>query len=218
MRERGEGQGRGHAGELRSCGGRPPPPPPRAPLVQVRGLPFSTAFEYSIYTSSFVLVKGFGEVEVPEAAEEVPGAARHDPAAAVAEAAEAVGVEEAQPQRRQLLSGTATATATTRTTTATQADRGNSPVAKMTRCPFESSPLPLDGPALASDPAMTSVLVHEATANCLLWGLHRAGKLTFSLRDGSVPGLSITTVGGGGGGGGGGGEARVASWVGSTGG
>ncbi|KAG2445179.1 hypothetical protein HYH02_008647 [Chlamydomonas schloesseri] len=146
--------------------------------LEVRGLPFSTSFEYSIYTSAFVLVKGFGEVEVPDQLQ----------AAAAAAALP-------QPQRRRLTSSTRTGTDTSSDSSSSDDGAGDEAeaVAQMTRCPFESSPLPLDGAALASDPAMTSVYVHEATANCLLWGLHRAGKLAFALKDGTVPGLSITT-------------------------
>ncbi|KAG2439528.1 hypothetical protein HXX76_004881 [Chlamydomonas incerta] len=156
--------------------------------LEVRGLPFSTSFEYSIYTSAFVLVKGFGEVEVPD------GPAQQ----ADSNAAAAAAAQQELPQRRQLLTAGSSGSSTTSSSgsssgSSTTSSGADGPVAKMTRCPFESSALPLDGAALAADPAMTSVFVHEATANCLLWGLDRAGKLAVSLRDGTVPGLSITT-------------------------
>lgn len=56
----------------------------------------------------------------------------------------------------------------------------------MLRCPFDTSPLPLPGHAIGDDPAMVSIYLHESTANCLLWGLYRTGRLAFTLKDGTI--------------------------------
>ena len=48
-------------------------------------------------------------------------------------------------------------------------------VRDMLRCPFGTSPLPLPGQAIGEDPRMVSIYLHEATLNCLLWGLYSSG-------------------------------------------
>ncbi|PNH02817.1 hypothetical protein TSOC_011164, partial [Tetrabaena socialis] len=160
--------------------------------IDVTGLPFSASFEYSIYTASFVLVKGFGEVEVPEAAA-ATGLAGQAVAGALAGTLQQLRGSGAQtqqrPQRRLLVAAEGSAASAIKGAPGAQVGE----VGQMTACPFETSPLPLSGDDIAGDPRMVSIYVHEATANCLLWGLYRSGKLTFSLRDGSIPGLSITT-------------------------
>ncbi|GIL77679.1 hypothetical protein Vretimale_6768 [Volvox reticuliferus] len=168
--------------------------------LDVRGLPFSVSFEYSIYTAGFVLVKGFGEVEVPQ--EPVTAAAA---AAAAADAIGAASVTDAGavlPSRRLAAAdadiGTARASAvllrgTSRGVATAAAAAAAAEVAQMTACPFETSQLPLNGEVIAADRSMVSIYVHEATANCLLWGLYQSGKLAVSLRDGTIPGLTITT-------------------------
>ncbi|EFJ52757.1 BPI/LBP/CETP N-terminal domain protein [Volvox carteri f. nagariensis] len=143
--------------------------------LDVRGLPFSASFEYSIYTAAFVLVKGFGEVEVPQA----PTA----DAAAAGAVAGADGWPAVVTSRRRYLRGSQ------------QRHRrlGDVGVDQMTECPFETSQLPLNGVDIAADGSQVSIYVHEATVNCLLWGLYGSGKLALSVRDGTIPGLIITT-------------------------
>ncbi|GIL49842.1 hypothetical protein Vafri_6156 [Volvox africanus] len=169
--------------------------------LDVRGLPFSASFEYSIYTAAFVLVKGFGEVEVPQA----PATATA--AAAAAAAANVVTDADAVLPSRRLAAAAAAATLAANADTITARQlllRGTSGgvsgataaavgVAEMAVCPFETSQLPLSGDVIAADRGMVSIYVHEATANCLLWGLYQSGKLAISLREGTIPGLTITT-------------------------
>ncbi|KXZ52312.1 hypothetical protein GPECTOR_10g944 [Gonium pectorale] len=173
--------------------------------LDVRGLPFGAAFEYSLYTAAFVLIKGFAEVELPQppapssttpAGGLAAGVAAATDAAVKAAlgrkaAAEAAQAEATAVQRRRRSRRLAQDQDTVVAGAAAAAAEGGAN--QMTKCPFEAGPLPIDGDVIAADGRMISIYVHESTANCLLWGLYNSGKLTFSLRDGSVPGLTITT-------------------------
>ncbi|GLI62986.1 hypothetical protein VaNZ11_005843 [Volvox africanus] len=174
--------------------------------LDVRGLPFSASFEYSIYTAAFVLVKGFGEVEVPQEPATMTTTAA---AAGAAAAANAIADADAVLHSRRLVATAAAATFDANADTITAQKpllRGTLGgfsvataageavgVAEMTACPFETSQLPLSEEVIAADHGMVSIYVHEATANCLLWGLYQSGKLAITLRDGTIPGLTITT-------------------------
>lgn len=108
--------------------------------LDIKGLPFSTAFEYSIYTFTYVLLKGFGEVDTP-----------------------------------------------TSPTDASDSPHG------VQRCPFEATPLPLSSDALALDPYMLTVYLHESMLNCMAWGMYNVGALRYSVADGTIPKLHLTT-------------------------
>ncbi len=145
----------------------------------------------SLYTSGFVLVKGYGEVQVDG---DVPPA----PPAAAAEPGVELLAQEGQQQQQHASDDQPhlphrALRAVHGIQEAVQVQGAQEQVQGMSRCPFETSPLPLTAADIGSEPAMTSIYVHEATANCLLWGLYNSGKLAFELRDGTVPGLTITT-------------------------
>lgn len=141
----------------------------------------------SLYTSGFVLVKGYGEVQVDG---DVPPA----PAAAAEPGVELLERQREGQQRQQHASVDQPHLPhrALRAVQDIQEVQGEQ-VQGMSRCPFETSPLPLTAADIGSEPSMTSIYVHEATVNCLLWGLYNSGKLAFELRDGTVPGLTITT-------------------------
>ncbi|GFR42240.1 hypothetical protein Agub_g3134 [Astrephomene gubernaculifera] len=198
--------------------------------LEVSGLPFSAAFEYSLYTAAYVLVKGYGQVQVPDPAPDALGAAAAGGEEAVVVAAgeqqhgttqdtgsRVSGSQTAQEQeevevvashrhrhlhqhhhshhhhhhrhhhRRHLAS-----TSSTSSSSSAAAAR-SAAVSQMSACPFEASRLPLSSEQLAGEARGLSLYLHEATANCLAWGLFRSGKLRGSIRDGSLPGITITT-------------------------
>lgn len=61
------------------------------------------------------------------------------------------------------------------------------------RCPFEASPLPIPTDAIAADSHMLSLYLHQSIINCMAWGLYRGGMLQYSLVEGSIPSLHLTT-------------------------
>ena len=84
--------------------------------VDITGLPFTTSFEYSIYTSTFVLVKGYGEV----------GAQSTEAATAqITEAATARSTEAATARSTEAATAQSTEAATAQSTEASTAHRGS---------------------------------------------------------------------------------------------
>jgi len=61
------------------------------------------------------------------------------------------------------------------------------------RCPFASSAFPLPTDAVSADTHMASIYLHESIINCMLWGLYRSETLKFTLEDGVIPNLHLTT-------------------------
>jgi hypothetical protein len=74
-------------------------------LPSTQGLPFVASFEYSLYAAAFVLVKGFGEVDVPD--EPAPSSAAASATAARGAAAAAAGVHVVAGAGGRLRSGAA---------------------------------------------------------------------------------------------------------------
>lgn len=121
--------------------------------LEIKGLPFSTSFGYTFYTLTYVMVKGYGEIESDS------------------------------PSPSMVQAGT----------TAASTPRHIPRVTEMKPCPFEVSPLPLDTDQVADQKGMVSIYLHESIANCMLWGLHRGNALQYSIVDGTVPKLHLTT-------------------------
>lgn len=136
--------------------------------LDIKGLPFSTTFEYSIFTLTYVMVKGYGEVESADTPPTDNSVAAALPAADFLEALPAV---DEQPSRQHLKSA-----------------RG-----AMAPCPFAATPLPLTTEQVAADGHMTSIYLHESMVNCMAWGLYRSGALKYDLIDGAIPKLHLTT-------------------------
>lgn len=170
--------------------------------VDIKGLPFVTAFDYSIYTYSYVLLKGYGEVEAPTAALGQAGQVASSGAdvltgagAGAGEGTEAGGLEQQQQQQRQaqqqvLLGAAATTPSASLSSTLATPDASSS---QLQRCPFAASELPISGQALASEPHMVTLYLHESLLNCMAWGMFNAGSLKFSVVDGTIPKLHLTT-------------------------
>jgi len=114
--------------------------------LDITGLPFSTTFDYSIFTLTYVLIKGYGEFH-----------------------AERTLAKQALAQAMQGLRSGAS------------------------KCPYDSSPLPLGSDAIALDPHMLTLYVHDSLINCMTWGLHNSGALKYSIVDGTIPKLHLTT-------------------------
>lgn len=102
--------------------------------VTVKGLPFETVFSYSLYTNTYVLIKGYSEVETE------------------------------LPALRSEVS-----------------------------CPLAVTELPLSPELIASRTESVSILIHENTLNCLLWGLFHGDLMHVTVKDGVVPSLRLTT-------------------------
>ncbi|KAG1657466.1 hypothetical protein FOA52_003002 [Chlamydomonas sp. UWO 241] len=60
-------------------------------------------------------------------------------------------------------------------------------------CPHAAKALPLSGDAIALDPHMVTLYLHQSVANCLGWAAHAAGLLKTSIVDGTVEKLHLTT-------------------------
>lgn len=110
--------------------------------LDIKGLPFSTSFEYSIFTLTYVLVKGYGQVESDSSASQLAAALR---------------------------AGSSSA------------------------CPYSATPLPLSSEDIAADSHMTSIYLHESVINCMLWGLYNSDTMRYTLQDGTIPKLHLTT-------------------------
>lgn len=140
--------------------------------VQITGLPFSTTFDYSIFTLTYVMVKGYGEVE-----SELP------PSQDV----------QAQPTTTATADQPSSQRSASPHTTSSSSHSGSHGLKVMAPCPFAATPLPLSAEDIGSDSHMTSIYLHESVVNCMLWGLFRGNALQYDLVDGSIPKLHLTT-------------------------
>lgn len=178
-------------------------------------MPFTIAFDYTLYTLTYVLVKGFGQVEVspPQAASSSSkiSSSAETVVARQADAEDTTG----RPQAHQagLLAGVlgkqiqqggpseslhGSARSLSGRAVSVQSGledgvRNTVNDLSLSRCPFEASPLPLPRDAIAAEPHMLSIYVHEATAACMLWAAHISGKLKYALVEGSIKDLHVTS-------------------------
>ena len=65
--------------------------------------------------------------------------------------------------------------------------------ARMQQCPFVVSPLPLSPQQVGAEQHMLTIYLHHSVLNCMLWGLYHAGTLRYSVQEGTIDKLHLTT-------------------------
>lgn len=60
-------------------------------------------------------------------------------------------------------------------------------------CPFPATALSVTPNEIAGDVHMTTLYVHQNILNCVMWGLHNAGVLSVTVRDGDIKQLRLIT-------------------------
>eukprot|EP00197_Chlamydomonas_leiostraca_P014615 CAMPEP_0202865826 /NCGR_PEP_ID=MMETSP1391-20130828/6456_1 /ASSEMBLY_ACC=CAM_ASM_000867 /TAXON_ID=1034604 /ORGANISM="Chlamydomonas leiostraca, Strain SAG 11-49" /LENGTH=620 /DNA_ID=CAMNT_0049545707 /DNA_START=18 /DNA_END=1880 /DNA_ORIENTATION=+ len=176
--------------------------------LDIKGTPLTASFQVTLFTSTYVMVQGYGEVESEAASSTLQQAsaaraastasagshAEHRRHARQLRAASGSGADKAVEMRQQLLPHQAAASSKAVTLAAAAAGAGGSRgVSEPQRCPFEATALPLGAPEIAADPHMVTLFLHHSIINCMAWGLYRGGTLQISIVEGTVPNLHITT-------------------------
>ncbi|GAX77287.1 hypothetical protein CEUSTIGMA_g4733.t1 [Chlamydomonas eustigma] len=150
--------------------------------VQVQGLPFNVSFDYSFYTLSYVLLKGYGMV----------GSSSPPHAQSTSVDGSSSTAASAEVQKEQVISAPLSAESL-------HEESGQGVLRKIVRqlqsiylqkagigdsldgqCPYQAVDLPLGADVIALEPHMVTFYLHESILNCLLWGLYGSGGLKTS--------------------------------------